>query len=547
MKLAARSALALLAGAALSATVPPAGMPWLILPALALFFATLRGLRPSRAWLPGLAFGVGYMFLLQSWMVAVGPDAWIGISLLEAAFFGLLGALLVAVPQARHTAWPLWWSAIWVVVEQVRTHWPFGGMPWGRLSYAVLDTPTAGWLPWIGMTGVSWLLAWAAASLTQLLAEAFARTSRGGEASVGEPPLRLARARAALTGTAVLLPLVPGLWGGPLDSPAPDPADAADGRIVTVAAVQGEVPGDGTDVLLDPRGITRNVAVATERLASERWASGARPDLVIWPENSTAVDPFENLDVRGWIEDAVAAVGVPVVIGVMANGPRHDQVLNQGIVWTPEAGPGERYTKLHPVPFGEYIPYRSSLPFVANFGNLRLIGRDMMRGREVRPLHVDTVEGAVRIANSLCFDVAYDDGIYTQIRQGAELLVVQTSNAKFVHTSQIEQQFAISRLRAIEARKPLVVASMNGVTGLIAADGSITQRAPVLRSGFLVGDVRLSGGATPAMWMGPALGWLALGLAGWAWVFAALTYRRGRRLVAVEMTGQSSTRQVSAR
>ena len=33
-------------------------------------------------------------------------------------------------------------------------------------------------------------------------------------------------------------------------------------------------------------------------------------------------------------------------------------VWNVGIVWDPEAGPTQMYIKTHPVPFGEYVPFR---------------------------------------------------------------------------------------------------------------------------------------------------------------------------------------------
>ncbi len=69
------------------------------------------------------------------------------------------------------------------------------------------------------------------------------------------------------------------------------------------------------------------------------------------------------------------------------------------------------------------------------------------------------------VADAICFDVAYDDGIYGQVARGAELLTVQTSNAIFIHTAQIDQQFEISRLRALETGRWVVVAAINGVSG----------------------------------------------------------------------------------
>ncbi len=172
-------------------------------------------------------------------------------------------------------------------------------------------------------------------------------------------------------------------------------------------------------------------------------------------------------------------------------------MLNQGIVWDPESGPGDRYTKHHPVPYGEYIPFRDL--WDPEFGQLALISRDMKSGTRTEPLRV----GGVRVADAICFDVAYDDVMPPQVRDGAELLAVQTSNASFIFTHQIEQQFAITRLRAIEAGRWLTVASTNGRSGVIAPDGTGASRRHGMReTAVLVEEVGLATGLTPAMWLG---------------------------------------------
>ena len=146
--------------------------------------------------------------------------------------------------------------------------------------------------------------------------------------------------------------------------------------------------------------------------------------------------------------------------------------MNQGIVWDPVPGAGDRYTKRHPVPFGEYIPWRNV--FGDSFGKLDMIPRDMLSGTREEPLRV----GGALVADAICFDVAYDDGLYDQVDHGAQLVVVQTSNAMFIHTAQIEQQFAISRLRALETRaRRSSWRSVNGRTGIIAPDGAVIASA----------------------------------------------------------------------
>jgi apolipoprotein N-acyltransferase len=205
-----------------------------------------------------------------------------------------------------------------------------------------------------------------------------------------------------------------------------------------------------------------------------------------------------------------------------------DHVLNQSIVWTPETGGGDRYSKRHPVPFGEYIPWRGL--FDANFGRLALIPRDMLSGTRVTPI---TIDGA-RIAAAICFDVAYDDGIHDQVSAGAQLLVVQTSNALFIHTDQIEQQFEVSRLRAVETGRSTLVAAVNGVSGIIAPDGTVLEWAGTRTTAVLQSEVPLVDAVTPAVRMGPWPGGLAVAATLLGLLLSVLTYRRERRRTEVK-------------
>ena len=132
------------------------------------------------------------------------------------------------------------------------------------------------------------------------------------------------------------------------------------------------------------------------------------PDFVVWPENSTALDPFLDASLNSEIREAVAAVGVPVLVGAITDDPEPGKILNQGIVWTPTTGAADRYTKRHPVPYGEYIPWRDSNPLTSRFDELARVARDMQAGTRVEPLRIAGVD----VADAICFDVAYDEGIY---------------------------------------------------------------------------------------------------------------------------------------
>ena len=486
---------ALVSGVVLALAFEPVGASYLIPFGVAAYALVTRGLPVRRAWIPGLAFGIGFCYVLMFWMRVVGWDAWLALSALEASFYGLLGLIVPVLVVYRF--WPALLAVAWVAMEALRSGWPFGGMPWGRLAYATADTPWEKALPYVGNSGVSLVLALLGTTLAWVV--------------VTPGRARLVPAAAAVGVLAVSM--VPAL--------APYSPDISDHR--TVAVVQGNVPGDGDDILLDHRQVTHNHVDATVGLADEV-AAGEQPepDFVLWPENSTAVDPFEDAGIHADILAASAAIGVPILVGAMVDsGPEH--VLNQGIVWDPDTGGGDRYTKRHPVPFGEYIPWRSI--FRANFGKLALIPRDMLSGTRTDPLEVaDTA-----VADAICFDVAYDDGIHAQLQNGAELLVVQTSNAMFIHTGQIDQQFEITRLRALETGRYVLVAATNGVSGVIAPDGTVLDRADPRTQAVLVEKIGLSTSLTPAVRIGPWLDRVCMAVTLVALLLGVAPYRRSHR------------------
>jgi len=492
-----RSLLAGVAGLVLSVAFEPVALAWVIPVAVAGFVVATRGLRFRSAFVVGLVFGAAFYFTHIWWMRAVGFSAWLALSTLETLFFAVMGSLSALVQ--RHRLWPLWFASGWTAVEVWRSGWPLGGMPWGRLAFGVADTPIADALPYAGAVGVSFLLALLGALLAWLVTGPV----------VGEGSRRVAAG--ALVGLVALL-AVPALFPWQFES---------DGE-VTVAAVQGDVPGNGDDILYDYRQVTQNHVDATVDLAREvEDGQVPRPDFVLWPENSTAVDPFDDPETNSGIRAASSAIGVPILVGAIVDaGP--GEVLNQGIVWDSETGAGDRYTKWHPVPFGEYIPGRSFFMGYSFFDRLREVGRDMLSGTRREPLDV----GGIEVADAICFDIAYDDGLQAQLRNGGELLVVQSSQATFIHTDQIDQQFAITRLRALETGRWVAVATTNGVSGIISPDGQVVATAENRTRAVLVAQVGLTDALTPAVRIGPWSGRLAVLLTGLGVALCLLTYRR---------------------
>jgi apolipoprotein N-acyltransferase len=133
------------------------------------------------------------------------------------------------------------------------------------------------------------------------------------------------------------------------------------------------------------------------------------------------------------------------------------------------------------------------------------------------------------IGDVICFEVAYDDVVRAVVDGGAELVVVQTNNATYMGTGQIEQQFAISRLRAIETGRHVVVAATNGVSGIISPTGEVIDRAPVRSTEILSESLPVSSGTTPALRLAPLVELLLTLGAGVSVTIAAVAAYRLRR------------------
>jgi apolipoprotein N-acyltransferase len=504
MPLMPRLLLAALAGAAVAISFEPVALVYLLPFGVAGLTLLLRGVTAGRGLAVGAVFGSTFMLVLLPWLQVIGVDAWIALSLLEGAFYGLLGLGTVLVQRVRW--WPLWAAALWVAVEALRGSFPFGGFPWGRLAFATVDTPVAGLMAYVGSAGTTFAVALIGTSLAWA-ASAVRRTPALGAAAVVVPVL-LASSGAVYT-------------------PAQETSD-----VVTVAAVQGDVPGAGMNPFSERRVVLDNHVRATHELADRVSAGQAqRPDLVVWPENSTDIDPFSDRSVYDDIQGAVDAVGAPVLVGAMVSGEGPSDVLNQGIVWLPGSGPAEAYSKTHPVPFGEYIPFREVLaPFISR---LDQIPRDMVPGTAPGVLEM----GGTTVGDVICFEVAYDTLLRDVVRGGAELVVVQTNNATYMGTGQIEQQFAISRLRAIETNRYVVVAATNGVSGVIAPDGTVVERAPTQERAVLLRSLPVHDGLTPAITWAPLVE-LLLTVSAVVSVSLALVLGGRRRRAAAEAAPQ---------
>jgi apolipoprotein N-acyltransferase len=481
---------AALSGIAVALAFPPFDLVWLMPIGIVGMMLSVRNVRGRAGMGYGLLFGLGFMLPLMRWITIIGPDAWVALGLLEALFYGLMGMTWAWLRP--HRIWPLAFALTWVGAEWLRGVVPFGGMPWGRLAFGLVDTTVVRYGRIGGTALVSFVVVLVLAVGVDLVERRRTLARRDAGLGLG--------AGAILVASLVL----------------PVGAAGAIGS-AQVAAVQGNVPGEGMEAFAERRAVLDNHAEATKDFAAEV-ASGERPapDFVIWPENSTDIDPFRDSSAYDQIDSAVRAIGVPTLVGAVVFGPDDDHVQNMAIVWDPRTGPGQEYVKRHIVPFGEYIPMRGLL---ARFiSRLDQIPRDFARGTSSGVL---TIAG-VPVGDVICFEVAYDGLIRDVMNGGGQLLVVQTNNATYTGTGQLEQQFAISRYRAIETGRSVVVAATNGISAVVAPDGSVVVETGQRTRAVLDEEVTLATGRTWAVrwgfWVEAILSLLGLGLAGWAYL-----------------------------
>ncbi|MET7549150.1 apolipoprotein N-acyltransferase [Streptomyces sp. NPDC005479] len=492
-----RPAAAVLSGVMLYLSFPPRPLWWLVLPGFALLGWTLHGRRLRAGFGLGLLAGLGFMLPLLHWTgEEVGPVPWLALAVAEALFVAV-GCIGIAA-VSRLAWWPVWAAAVWTLDEAVRARVPFGGFPWGKIAFGQADSV---FLPLAAVGGTP-LLSFAVVLCGFGLVEAVRsfRTYR----STGQVP----RAAVAGAAAAVLVPLAGALAALPLVD------DSAEDGTATVAAIQGNVPRLGLDFNSQRRAVLDNHARRTEQLAREVKAGKVpQPDFVLWPENSSDLDPYRNADARIVIDDAVKAINAPTVVGAVVE-PDTGKLRNTLIQWDPNGGPVATYDKRHIQPFGEYMPMRSIARVFSS--DVDRVQRDFGPGKKVGVFDL----AGTQVGLVTCYEAAFDDAVRDTVEHGSQLIAVPSNNATFGRSEMTYQQLAMSRVRAVEHSRSVVVPVTSGVSAIIRPDGTIVQQTKMYTADALVDKVPLRSSLTPATRLGTLPeGLLALiAVAGLGWV-----------------------------
>jgi apolipoprotein N-acyltransferase len=496
---------ALGSGPVLLAAFPPIDLWWLAPVAVGLLaLATHRRGFWAGAGL-GLLAGLAFFVAILSWAGGYVGPVWLILPFGEAVFIGLLGgaaALTSPLVDRWRWSWPIVIGALWVAQEAARDRAPFGGFPWGRLAFSQADSPLVRLAALGGAPLVTFGVAVVGGALALTALSAIDRLRWHWSAGAA--------------GAAVLLMVAPYLV--PVASAEPTGATGATGTVVNVAIVQGNVPRLGLDFNAQRRKVLDNHVNATLALAADVAAGRRpRPDLVVWPENASDIDPLLNPDARATIDAATRAIGVPILVGGLLQGPGNG-IRNVGIVWEPDRGPTQTYVKRHPVPFAEYMPIRSFARLITD--KVDLVRSDFVAGPTPGVLTV----GPVVVGDVICFEVAYDNVVRDTVTGGAGLLVVQTNNATF-NEAEATQQLAMVRLRAVEHGRPALMASTVGVSAFVDPDGSAYKLTGFNVPAVIQSELRPLSARTMATELG-ALPELALVVAALGALVTAVALRR---------------------
>lgn len=461
------------AGGLLWLAFPPTGWWPLAFVAVALLSVATAGHSKRSGFLLGLTAGFALYLPLLDWLQNVGIHAWLVLATTQALATGLLGIALARTSLLRW--WPVAHACLWVLYEALRGRYPLGGFTWGRLAFSQSRSPL---VPLAALGGAP-LVTFVVALIALLLLWAAVTAVRD---PAGRRPRAIAASLAAVVAIAV------GSFAVPLPSRG--------GPQITVAAIQGNVPSLGLDATSEDLVVARNHADATARLGA-RIASGAvpKPALVVWPESSTDIDPRRDERIRSLVVDSAAAVGAPILVGAVLD-TDDGKILNAGLMWDPSSGPGEMYVKQHLVPFGEYVPWRSLLGSRVQMLE-DYIPRNFQRGTSTGVFTV----GGHRIGDVICFEIAYDGPVRDTVRDGAQLLVVQTNNATYMRgrdPAQTEQQLEMGRFRAVEHGRAVVIAATSGVSALLSPDGSTVARSGIFTQEELIAALPVRSSLTVA-------------------------------------------------
>jgi len=445
----------------------------------------------------GLITGFAFFATVLIWLTTyLGPIPWAALSIAEGLFFGVGMAITALVWRWLSTLKPSLWKnpliafsvgAIYTGREFFAGRFPFGGFPWARIGLSQAENPLSKWVWAIDIPGLTWLLvAIVCLATIRFLDPLPAGSGLSNRFKIWLPTFV---SWAMVIVIAFIVPLPQGEKTGTLK----------------VAAVQGNANA-GLFAINPPGSILdKHLKVARDLIKS---GNAENLDLMVFPENASDLDPVNmvepSLKITKFVNEELKA---PLLFGNKTF--RGSNFYNEVDLWQPQKGLTDYYDKKRPVPFGEYVPYRSFFMALAP-EMIGMIGWDMSPGTRDGLFDIGT---KARVGSLICFEVTIDELTYDLVDNGASAIMVQTNSSDFGKSEQGVQLAAISRMRAIETGRTVVSISTVGVSGIYGPDGSTIDELPTFEPGAMVADIDLRSDITPAMVFGRFIEPIAFGFA----------------------------------
>jgi apolipoprotein N-acyltransferase len=474
------SAIALVAGMALALTFAPLDIWPLAFVAPAVLMWLWQDSTPRRAAVHGFWFNAGTFAAGTYWLyiaiaeIGHAPLAltfflMIGLISIMGAYHALLGWFVAKyLPSRGAIRWIVAIPGAWLFTEWCRS-WFLTGFGWLALGYSQTDTWLAGLSPVIGQFGIGLVVLLLAGALLTLWLG-----TRVERVAAGVLIVAASGASFALHGRS---------WTTPSGAP------------ISVAIVQGAIPQDEKWIEAN---LDRTLDVYRDL---SRQAHGAA--IIVWPESAIPDLANNHIDFYKQVYQEASAKGSSLVMGTMRMEDNPETGASEAfnsVLAMDRASPGVGwYDKHHLVPFTEFVPVPD---FVREWLRLRnLPSADFTRGAAVQ----EPFEAAgQKIAASVCYEDAYGSTQLPALRT-ATMLVNVTNDAWFGKSTARYQHLQISRMRALEAGRPMARAANTGVSALIESDGRIVATAAEYAPAVVIADIQPRIGLTPYAWTGNSL------------------------------------------
>ena len=444
-----------------------------------LFFAIYDG-NARRALKLGFVTGLVFYFITLSWVINTLVNygniptvvSWLILSLLVAymsLYLGLFAYLVNRFSKSHPVNIFLLAPVTWTALEYLRSTHSIYGFSWQGLGYSQFQSlPVIQMASITGVYGISALIVLVNAGLFVLIHPAFEKY----------PAWKTFRKRIAVSTLLLLLLCVGfGKWSlnrEPVYSTSP----------VRVGLVQGNIP---QEIKWNPA-YRDEVLHRYQKLSLK--AAVFKPDLIVWPED--VMPFFLGRDASGtqYVIDTVRQMRIPLVLGSPAlketepalNKSAPPQLYNSAYFLSEHGVRLGRYDKIHLVPFGEFVPFRSILFFidkmVANIG-------DFERGEGAKVFQL----GDHGFAVSICFEIIFPDLVRQPVKEGARYLVNITNDAWFGKSAASYQHMSMVAMRAVENRVPIVRAANTGISGSVDAYGRIVEATEIFEEDWLIAKI----------------------------------------------------------